>query len=58
MPQIEKLYAMIEYYNMKSEISMDKYSNLFGKLNDMDAALMMELNKEMEDLINDKKKDE
>lgn len=57
MPQIEKIYAMFEYYNLKSRIPMDKYSNLFCKLYDMDVALMMELNKEMEDLINDKNKD-
>lgn len=48
MPRIEKMYAILEYYNLKSEISMDKYMDLFYKLWEADKSLMQQLKKEME----------
>lgn len=48
MPRIEKIYAMLEYYNLKSGVSIDKYVVLFSRLYEMDILLMRKLSKEME----------
>lgn len=56
MPQIEKVYTMSEYYNLKPGISIDKYIDLFYRLNEIDDYIMKKLSKEMECIKIDKRK--
>ncbi|MCI8371699.1 MAG: hypothetical protein HFI75_04755 [Lachnospiraceae bacterium] len=49
MPEIEKFYAMFEYYNLKSVSKTDKYKELFDQLVNLDDKIMSTLKKKMEE---------
>ena len=43
MPEAEKYYSVFEYYNLKKNISFERYFEVFEKLNDLDNELMKAL---------------
>ena len=47
MPEIEKYYAMFEYYNLKRNASFEQYFDVFCRLNQLDNDLNEKLKKQL-----------
>lgn len=47
MPEAEKYYALLEYYNLKKTIPFEQYYEVFRKLNQLDNELMAELRRRL-----------
>lgn len=49
LPQMERYYAMLEYYNLKKTVTLDKYFLLLDELNGMEQEIMKELKDKLEE---------
>ena len=47
MPEAEKAYSLFEYYNLKKNISFERYFEAFEKLNQLDNELMEEIKRRL-----------